>query len=96
MAFSFDYQRSSWPLLDPDAGLVFPRGGMRGAWHTGAIHAFTISGYFPTRLSGTSIGAVSAAGLATLGQLPDQDKRLEMLTSWIQLWQRNPARAAMR
>jgi predicted acylesterase/phospholipase RssA len=93
--FEFPADAPDWPVYDTDAGIVFPRGGMRGIWHTGAIHAFVVSGYFPTCISGTSIGAASAAGLAVLGKLTTQSTRLEMLREWAALWMENPGKGAV-
>ena len=83
---------SPLPEYRPDAGLAFGKGGMRGAFQMGVLHAFVISGVVPGAVAGTSIGALSAAMLVAASRLPTQAQRLALLDDMLEVWRANPSR----
>lgn len=84
------------PFCDPDAGIAFGKGGMRGVFQAGVVHGFVISGYFPQALSGTSVGCLAATALALAAELKTQRDRLELVGDLVAGWLRNPAEQITR
>lgn len=76
---------------DPDVGVAFGKGAMRGVFQAGVVHAFTLSGYFPGVIAGTGAGCVTGAALALAGQMDDESERLSLLRTHIELWLESPA-----
>ena len=80
----------SLPHHDLDAGVAFGKAGMRGVYQVGVVHAFVLSGYYPTTVAGTSSGALAGTVLAAAGAKPDPESAMQVVADFVAAWLDDP------